>query len=264
MYVSFPMYPVNQSAEQVFWRGLKKWLVHFGVAHTPELLSHPTDLHAHWLMPNLLLSQACGYPLVTELKNRIRLVGALAYDAAGCSGIDYRSFIVVRTHEEARGLSDFRHRVLAYNSVNSQSGYNCMRAQIAPLAIEGGFFAATIKSGGHLHSIQMVADGAADIAAIDCVSYAFLKDQYPVLFTKIKVLEQTPLTPGLPLITRLNTSDRELKNIQDALAASMHDDSLADVRSELRIKDFQPIDIEAYNVCLEMQRSAESMGVRVL
>jgi ABC-type phosphate/phosphonate transport system substrate-binding protein len=264
MQISFPMYPSNAAFEQVFWLGLKKWLHHFGVSHTPQELSHPLDLHEHWAAPDVLLSQTCGYPLVTELEGKVRIVGAFSYDAAGCEDIFYRSFLIARADDDLNELSDFRHRTVAFNSINSQSGYNCLRAQITPFAVNGRFFGRALASGAHLHSIQMVASGEADIAAIDCVSYAFFKDLHPDLLTKVKVIGQTPLTPGLPLITNAATTDNDLHQIQKALTAAMNDDSLADARSALRIKDFCPIKLSAYDVCLDMQRAAAAVGVHDL
>ncbi|MEG9454720.1 MAG: phosphate ABC transporter substrate-binding protein, partial [Pantoea piersonii] len=45
----------------------------------------PADLLAHWRADDLLLSQTCGYPLVTMLPD-VQLVGAFQLSAPGCDG----------------------------------------------------------------------------------------------------------------------------------------------------------------------------------
>ena len=49
---------------------------------------------------------------------------------------------------------------------------NALRAVIAPLAEGGRFFAEIIETGGHAASLDLVAAGGADVAAIDAVSLA--------------------------------------------------------------------------------------------
>ena len=261
MQVSFPMYPSPAAAQERFWLGLKKWFDYFGVKHAPDFLSHPLDLHRHWAIPDVLLSQTCGYPLVTELNNKVQLIGAFAYAAEGCHGVSYRSFLVARRQDQAAHLSEFRDRKVAYNSLQSQSGYNCLRAQIAPLAINGHFFAHAIESGSHHHSIEMVVNHDADLAAIDCVSFAFFERNHPDLMAQIKVIGKTRLTPGLPLITNIHSSNHTIIAIQKALNATMTDDSLIETRQALMITDFQALPIDAYDICLDMQRQAISLGV---
>jgi ABC-type phosphate/phosphonate transport system substrate-binding protein len=101
--------------------------------------SPPADLLSHWRQPDLLLSQTCGYPLVTLLPE-VQTVGCFHYSAPGCEGIDYRSLLVARAADNARSLADFRGRRAICNSPDSQSGYNVLLKMVAPLAREGRFF----------------------------------------------------------------------------------------------------------------------------
>ncbi len=66
----------------------------------------PGDLLAHWRQPTLLLSQTCGYPLVTQLPE-VQTVGCFHYAAPGCEGRRYRSLLVVREADSHRMLGDF-------------------------------------------------------------------------------------------------------------------------------------------------------------
>jgi hypothetical protein len=52
-------------------------------------------LNGFWRSPDLLPSQAFGYPLVTELAHDVRVLAAMAFDLPGCTGADNRSLILV-------------------------------------------------------------------------------------------------------------------------------------------------------------------------
>ncbi len=98
----------------------------------------PGDLLAHWRQPTLLLSQTCGYPLVTQLPE-VQTVGCFHYAAPGCEGRRYRSLLVVREADSHRMLGTFGRRAVC-NAEHSQSGYNVLRKMVAPFSREGRFF----------------------------------------------------------------------------------------------------------------------------
>lgn len=85
-----------------------------------------SDLLNHWQQPALILSQTCGYPLVTQLPE-VQVVGCFHYTAAGCEGSHYRSFLVTRSEDRPLTLADFRGRRAVCNSPDSQSGYHALR-----------------------------------------------------------------------------------------------------------------------------------------
>ncbi|CNH25491.1 ABC-type phosphate/phosphonate transport system%2Cperiplasmic component [Yersinia intermedia] len=152
MLISLPMYGVDPQDVLPFWQLLSQQLRRYGaigiddvigiggVAGISDQLVWPTDLLQHWRDPDLLLSQTCGFPLMMLLQQQVQLIGVFSYQSPYCSGEYYRSLVVVRADEKGQQLADFRHRVVAYNSTDSQSGYNALRALIAPLAINGRFF----------------------------------------------------------------------------------------------------------------------------
>lgn len=67
--VSLPMYAVNPPDVDALWSGLRELMLEEGINEKHLDLSWPDDLIQHWQQPKLLLSQTCGYPLVTQLKN---------------------------------------------------------------------------------------------------------------------------------------------------------------------------------------------------
>ena len=83
---SLPMYdlPEASAATEAFWRGLARQFRRAGVAEVPEALSRRPLLPEHWLAPDLLFSQTCGYPFRRAIKDRVKLVATPCY-AAPCT-----------------------------------------------------------------------------------------------------------------------------------------------------------------------------------
>ena len=57
---SLPMYLANRPAVATLWELLRHSLAGAGLQRLPTALTWPDDYHAHWLEPDLLLSQTCG------------------------------------------------------------------------------------------------------------------------------------------------------------------------------------------------------------
>ncbi|MBV8647148.1 PhnD/SsuA/transferrin family substrate-binding protein [Paludibacterium sp.] len=262
---SWPMYPAAPAwAQRAWWRFLAETWRRAGVF---SCLLPPTptgDLHRHWRHPSLWLSQTCGYPLVTELNDKVQVVGTLCYDAPGCQGIDYRSWLLVRRDDPARALADLRGRVATYNDERSQSGYHSLRAAVAPLADAGRFFAASFASGSHWRSSLAVLAGRADVAAVDCVSYVLLARRHPRVFQQLRAIGLTPAAPGLPLITGRATSAEELALLRASLRQALAAPSLVPARRALHIAGFRITSFADYQRCLTLDQQARAVGMTVL
>lgn len=187
---SLPMYHAPADALAAFWAGLRAHMRREGLADVPERLATPGPLREHWLDPDLLLSQTCGYPLATALAGRVQLVGTPRYAAEGCDGPCYRSLVLVRDRDPARAVADLRGRRAAFNERDSQSGYNALRALAAPLAEAGRFFGSTVETGAHRRSLDLVRTGAADVAAVDCVTLALLRRDEPERVAGLRGLDR--------------------------------------------------------------------------
>ena len=107
-----------------------------------------------------------------------------------------------RRGSPATELSDLRNAVCVVNSHESHSGANALRALVAPLNRRGRFFSRIVTSGSHPASVAMVARGEADVAAIDCVTYACLERYRPSRLQGTRRLCYTARAPGIPFVTR--------------------------------------------------------------
>jgi ABC-type phosphate/phosphonate transport system substrate-binding protein len=267
MQAALPMYLAPREALDGFWVALAALLredVACAEADVPAQLSWPDDVHSHWLAPDLLLSQACGYPFVTELANRVQLVGTFAYAASGVQGIDCCSKLICRAGDSRQRLAQFAAATVAFNDTVSQSGYNALRALLAGVASAQPFFDKAVKTGSHYRSIEAVRTGLADMASIDPVSWAHWQRGNPALSAQLRVFAQTPAYPGLPLISALQTAPAVIGALRKALHQLASGAAYAALREPLLITGFKATEAADYQRCLAMQEQAFSLGVRVL
>ncbi len=255
--VSLAMYEPGGRANAQLWEGLRAHLDAEGVAQLPDDLTVPHDYEAHWLDPDLLLAQTCGYPLRTGLHGRVRYLGTPVYDVPGTDGPLYRSALIVRAGDPAAELADLRGRRAAYNSFNSQSGYNALRDLVAPLADAGRFFSEVLATGGHAASITYVIADKADIAAIDAVSLALTPEE---IRSKIKIIGWSNAVPGLPFITAPSAKDDDVKRLNRAITHALADPMLHGPRAYLKLAGYEILPESAYETVLSMERRAVDAG----
>ncbi|MGI9425138.1 MAG: phosphate/phosphite/phosphonate ABC transporter substrate-binding protein [Hyphomicrobiaceae bacterium] len=181
-----------------FWVALRQNLIKSGVS-APHGLSRPANLLAAWRSRQLVLGQTCGLPYVDHLRDHVQLIGTPDYGVPGCRSGWYRSAVVVRSNDERETLPDFRHSILAVNSRSSQSGWRAILSALARERVDWPCFASVIRSGSHARSIELVASGQADLAAVDFVSWRMAK-KHLVASGRVRILDLTDPMPGLPLI----------------------------------------------------------------
>jgi ABC-type phosphate/phosphonate transport system substrate-binding protein len=212
------------AANDSLWRAIARRLRDGGIGQVPDALDRMRPLDEIWSDPNLLLAQACGYPLVTRFQDRLRYVATPRYRAVGCDGVSHRSRIVVRIDEPAQTLSECRGRKLAINDRASNTGMNLLRASVTPIACRKPFFGAVIETGAHAASVEAVAAGEADIAAIDNVTFAHLEIQMPAVIARLRTLGWTVRSPCPPFVTAASASDRTVTLLRRAIRGAIEDE----------------------------------------
>ena len=261
--ISIGMYldpPPLRRATRALWAHIRDSLRAAGLAGVPEAADEALPLEAAWLHPGLLLAQTCGYPFASRLRGRVRLVATPCYDLPGCSGPISGSFLVVRAADRAASLADLAGRRAAINYRTSNSGHNLLRAAVAPLARGLPFFAEVVETGGHGASIAALATGPADVAAIDCVTWGNFTRFAPERVAALRVLGETPKTPGLPLITRSSASDAEVTLLRAALDRAVADEGMAETCEILGLSGFATLPETDYDAVLQLEREAIASG----
>ncbi|MDR6677782.1 phosphate/phosphite/phosphonate ABC transporter substrate-binding protein [Pseudomonas oryzihabitans] len=227
-----------------------------------ELAPAPDELPTLWSHPDLLLAQTCGYPWATRLRGQVHLVAAPRYDFEGCAGAEHCAFILVPETLEAESLADLRGKRVALNGLDSNTGMNLLRHAVAPLAERGRFFGEVIVSESHANSLALLQQGHADVAAVDAVTYGYLRRAQPERVDGLRLLQRTRPSPTLPFITTASRSDAEV----DALRAALNDSLAADpaLASLLAMDGVAAVDETLYLSVLDWRREAVEQGYPVI
>jgi len=215
-----PMYdfPWIVGANDALWASISARLAEAAV-QSPKALTRGPNPAAQWRDPTLIFGQACGYPYVAGLKDAVTLIAAPEYAFPGCDGAVHRSFLVCRARDPRRALDEFRGSTAALNGWDSNTGMNLFRAAVAPIARGAPFFRAVVVTGSHEASVTAVAEGRADLASIDCVSFALIERGRPELAERVAIVAESPVSPGLPFIASKSFYPRTLAAVREWLTA---------------------------------------------
>lgn len=193
---SLPMYdwPECRPETLALWDRIRA-----GLPGLPEGLTTPADVHSHWRDPALVFSQTCWGPLSLGLIEALEPLAQPDYSAfEGGRGPFYRSALVMR-QAAAGGLADWlAGRRLAVNGTESLSGYLTLQKDLG--AAPETLASELVVTGAHRASVRAVAEGRADIAAIDCRSWAMALAHEPCA-KRLVVVGWTSERPGLPYVT---------------------------------------------------------------
>jgi ABC-type phosphate/phosphonate transport system substrate-binding protein len=260
--VGFPMYDFAHlvAANDALWQAVAARLHAAGLSGVPAGLRRDGTPDRLWQDPALLLAQSCGYPLMTSLVGRVRLVATPRYRAAGCIGAAHGSALVVPAGAGTLDLAALRGGRCAANQPHSNTGMNLLRAAVATIAAGRPFFRSVAWTGSHRASLALVAGGTADLAAIDTVTLAHLSRSEPDLVDRVRILGFTAATPGLPFITSGTTDDATLELLRDALHEIGSAPAHAALRDELLLDGFEIVPEAAYRSVMALERRAIELG----
>lgn len=259
---SLPMYDLPELREttDAWWAGLAAVFRAEGLAEAPDRLTRSDDLGAVWRSPDLLFSQTCGYPMVTLLADVVQPVATPAYAAEGCVGASYSSVIIVRADDPVADAEGLRGRRAAVNAPYSQSGYNVLRHLVAPLAGGRPFFAEVVETGGHHNSMAAVASGQADVAAVDCVTFALTARYRPEATAGLRVLLHSDQAPGLPYVAPATATPDQIRRLRVGLQQACADPALAEVRAALLLTGVEVLPRTAYDRIAAMEAEAKALN----
>lgn len=237
MIASLPMYDRAETAQSldILWAEIRARLPF----DAPEALMRGGDAWDHWRHPDLILSQTCGYPYRTRLYGQVQMIAAPDNRLPGCPLGHYNSVFVVRADDPRQEIRAFADTRLAYNEALSQSGWAAPQNHAASL---GFVFTRSLHTGGHRHSAQAVADGRADIAALDALTWRLIRrfDAYAV---RLREIGRTAPTPALPFITG---PGRDTAIIRAALGGAI--DALPPARRDvLSLHGLVQVPVSAYH-----------------
>lgn len=190
-----------QGANDRLWAAVRDGLRARGIMAPQALTRGEGAYWPAWESPALVLGQTCGFPYRARLHGRVTLVASPVIDlpdrAPGLAEGHYHSVLVVRADDPRDGLMAFSGAPLAWNEDLSQSGWAAAANWLPGLGFR---LNPALRTGGHRASAAAVAGGAADIAALDALTFALMQDEGHADAARLRVVATTPPTPTLPYI----------------------------------------------------------------
>lgn len=210
--------------------------------------------------PDMLLGHTCGYPLMRFLRNDCQPVCVPCFDVEGSNGKYYSSHIIVSIDSDINRLAGCHHKVAVINGRDSNSGMNVLRHAVSLLDFPAPFFSKVIESGSHFNSLSAIADGRADVAAIDCVSFALIKDEWPGLIEQVKTIGFSEATCGLPLVIpysrQWNIDPASITRALELALTGIQDKH----RKTLHLTGFENVTLTDYQSIIDLETQALEAG----
>lgn len=263
-FIACGMYAFNLSLQKA-WQELFDHfdpLLDSEIKLRPELdFRHGIEVLHH---PSLLFGQTCGYPLMTNLRKSLTPFCVPCFNVPGTDGKFYSSQLIVNADSSLSSLADCAGKIAAINTTDSQSGMNVLRYEVARLGGSQGYFSSIEITGGHFNSLQAVAEGRADVAAIDCVTFQLIADEMPGLVERVRGVGFTTQTCGLPFVLPSAAASPALtSHYIEALQQACVQTSQAS-RNCLHLGGFEAVNFDDYAGILELETYALEHGIPML
>lgn len=204
MIASLPMYdrPETRAAHDALWALIRDALRARSI-EAPDALDRDVAHDEGWGRADLVLGQICNLPWRARFQGRVTLIGAADH---GLGPGLYHSVIV------RRGDGDR----FALNDPLSNSGWDMPQDWARDAGIP---LRPVLVTGSHAASLRAVAEGRADMAGLDAVSWAMLQRWDPFA-AEVREVARTAPTPGMTFVAA-GTVDPEPRRaaIADAIAA---------------------------------------------
>lgn len=163
-------------------------------------------------------------------------------------GTTYHSLILVPETSTAATLSDLRGKRFAFTDELSLSGHEYPNRLLRERSTSpSAFFAATLFTRSHDRSVEAVAKGLVDGAAVDSLVYDQMVARDPALAERVRVIHRSPAFGIAPIVasTRLPTERRAA--LRQAFLELAQDPQAAKALRVLHIERFAAPDPSMYS-----------------
>jgi phosphonate transport system substrate-binding protein len=175
---------------------------------------------------------AFGYVLANE-KHGVEVI--LKSERFG-SGT-YKAQYVVRADSGIDSIEDMKGKTWAIPDLTSTSGFLFPAAQIMDKFgvddVQSVFFKQTIEAGGHDNAIIAVLDGTADVATTFDDARDTVKEDYPDVMEKLKVVAYTDEIPNDTISVTKELDDELVKEIKETFLSFNEDEDMIKVMNEV-------------------------------
>src|SRR5262249_2473588 len=146
------------------------------------------------------LAFVCGLAYVVWGTETEPLVAPVLTDERYKGEPIYFSDVVVRRDSRFHSFADLRNTTWVYNEPYSQSGSGIVRFHLARSGYGPSFFRREMEAGSHEAALHLVAEGEADVAAIDSHVLATLLSSQPRLDGRLRIIHTLGPSPIQPLV----------------------------------------------------------------
>ena len=167
----------------------------------------------------LVVRHMCGITLATAQAGAWRYLATPVIGDPAVPRGPYNSLIITPRDGGLARFADFdpeRHAV-AINEPGSFSGAITLAAHLASRI--GAPLSSPVQSGAHLNSVTMVADGRAQLAAIDRMSLSLARHDRPEDVERVRVIDETDFYPAPPFVADARLATEVVAALRDALLA---------------------------------------------
>lgn len=165
----------------------------------------------------------------------------------------YHSYIIVHNNSGIQEFDDLKGKTFAFVDPMSNTGRYYPLTLLIELQTEPFlFFSNHSYTHSHSSSIEMVAAGDVDGAAVDSLVYDYMIGKDPEIEKQIRIIDKSPPFATPPFIASANLGQDAMENIKELLLGMHESPEGRAILSELGIERFGSAEDEDYDSIREM------------
>ena len=173
----------------------------------------------------------------------------------------YYSYIIVPIDSGATSFEDLRGKKFAFTDEMSNSGKLSPTYMLALInETPDSFFSGYIFTYSHDKSIEAVAKGLVDGAAVDSLIWDYNSAKNPIYTNKTKIISKSQPYGIPPIVVHPDTNPDFKIELQNILLTMHEDPEGADILKQINIDKFTITNERVYDSIYEMREFAEAQG----
>jgi phosphonate transport system substrate-binding protein len=175
----------------------------------------------------------------------------------------YRSYIIVPQSSTAASLEELHRKRFAFTDPLSTSGYLYPVFYLASRGRQPAtFFAKTVFTYSHDNSIEAVAEGVVDGAAVDSLIYDYLQVSHPSLVARTRIIHRSPPFGVQPVGVPKDLDPMTRRALRELFLGMDRDPDARGILKKLGVDRFIPGDDRLYDGIRKMLQVVERAKIR--